>query len=86
MILLFCEFSILSLKTDVNVHTVRNKQNKLNFCWRLESHCQKWKDPYADPQSSARIEGSGSGFVSKSGTLVRTTLDFKERKTMVFCI
>ncbi len=35
---------MLSLETDVNVPTVRSKQNnveKVIFCWRLESHCQK---------------------------------------------
>ncbi len=43
----------LSLKTDINVPTVRNKQKirKNLFFGHLESHCQK---------ATVRIQGSGS--------------------------
>jgi hypothetical protein len=46
-LLLICDFSMtfyLSLKTDVNVPTVRNKQNNLEkklIFWHLESNCLK---------------------------------------------
>jgi hypothetical protein len=40
---------MLSLKTDVNVPEVRNKQKKNKekqiICWHLESHTQKEQDP-----------------------------------------
>jgi hypothetical protein len=40
---------MLSLKIDVDVPTVRNKQKmlktKLIFSWHLESHRQKEQDP-----------------------------------------
>jgi hypothetical protein len=42
---------MLSLKADVHVPIVKNKQNKLGkriiFCWHFESHCQKEQDPYS---------------------------------------
>jgi hypothetical protein len=45
--------TFLSLKTDVNVPTERNKQNKLekkiSFCWQLGSHWRKKQDLDPDP-------------------------------------
>jgi hypothetical protein len=50
---------MLSLKTDVNLPTLRNKQKNLEkqliFCWDLENHCQK---------------GAGSG--SEAGSVIRS--------------
>jgi hypothetical protein len=44
---------MLSLKTDVNIATVRKKkinfeEKKLTFCWHHESHRQKEQDPEPD--------------------------------------
>ncbi len=44
---------MLSVKTDVNVPLVRNKQKTLEkiliFCWHLEGHCEREKYPYPNP-------------------------------------
>ncbi len=53
-------FNLLSLKTDINVPSVSNKQKnvgeKLTFCWHLESHKKR-----AGSGSVSLIQGYGYG-------------------------
>ncbi len=78
---------MLSLNTDVNVPTVRNKyKKKLEkhsfFCWHLESHCQKGQDP--DPFASVWNQGSVSVSNSPgSGTLLEAVADAADQNVSV---
>ncbi len=54
---------LLLLKTDVNLHTVSNKQKKLIFCWHLESRRRKEQDPDTDPDPYQNVTDPDSGIL-----------------------
>jgi hypothetical protein len=66
---------LLSLKTHINVHTVKkeisNKHRKRNylFCWDLESHWGKEQDldpnPHPDPDSKSDCTDLRAGSAAK---------------------
>ncbi len=71
----------LSLKTDENVPSIRNKK-KLIFCWHLESHWRKEQDPNPDPYVSVtdpRIR------IRNKKRLWSITLDARPAKDEFWC-
>ncbi len=74
MLLLFN--NLLSSKTDVNVPTVKTKQNsqKIIVCWHHESHQRKYQDPDLDHYSS----GTGTDPLSADPDPYQKVMDAEE--------